>query len=158
MTVHYQVGFTEVEFSVTNIFWYGFRRSIINSFIRFLQQWIEVETDRENKHECYYYDYLSELKTLKNEYLSKRDKNVEINYTELFTKYEDALACFDFLGILVFIKKDDSGIFSCGNCLDMYIVLNKINKYIDVEYKSAVSDFKKVLKYSANKKIPTSMG
>ena len=142
---------SNIEFCSSYSYWSEIRMSIVQSFISFLRDWISNNSfDNCEGFEKYFYDMLKNLL----EEFSLTNKSIG-DYNIVFENYVNALACFELLGIYSLINKQDcEAYYSCGNALDMYMLINKIKNYINKEHKQSIMLFKKVLKYSIDHKQP----
>jgi hypothetical protein len=141
---------TDLHFSCSYGYWNILRTSIVQTFIIYLTDWVSKNSFDEDSWKNHSY---VEIKNLLDE--NNSSTFVDINdYSIFFEKYIDCLACFGFLGVHALIKKSDcEGYYSCGNAMDVYILINKIKKFIPVkdDYKT-IMNLKKIFKYSIDKK------
>ena len=132
--------------------WNLFRKSIMKSFIAYLEEQIILEKYRSidtindiNEFISYYY-----------ETIDTDNINFE-NFTKIFDNgYINLFILYDYYGFYIFItKEDNNSYFSIGNSYDIFIFFNLIKPYVD---KSNLEMFNKfmsllILSYQNKNKI-----
>lgn len=128
--------------------WNLFRKSIMKSFIAYLEEQIILDKYRLNtKNDII--DFVS------NYYETINDDTINFNnFNQIFdNNYINLFILFNYYGFYIFITKEDNhSYFSVGNSFDMLTFFNLINSYIDESYKKIFNDFKLLLTISYDNK------
>ena len=140
MTVCLEIKNTDIYWRYGNTCWSEVRKSIIKSFIMFLENWIIFQSFI--KDETFEWCFCEKLKDLIIEFkkihqidniyeLNLNNMRLNVNLSLLETHIEH-LSCFGFIGIHTLINKADGGAYySCGNARDIYDLLETVDRYID---------------------------
>ena len=140
MTVCLEIKNTDIYWRYGNTCWSEVRKSIIKSFIMFLENWINFQSFI--KGETFEWSFCEKLKDLIIEFkkihqidniyeLNLNNMRLNVNLSLLETHIEH-LSCFGFIGIHTLINKADGGAYySCGNARDIYDLLETVDRYID---------------------------
>ena len=140
MTVCLEIKNSKICWRYGNTCWSEVRKSIIKSFIIFLEIWISLQSFIEG--ETFEWSFCENLKELINDFkkIHKIDNIHELNLNNmslnvnlsLLERHIEPLSCFGFVGIYTLINKANGGAYySCGNSYDIYNLLETIDDYID---------------------------
>ena len=140
MTVCLEIKNSKICWRYGNTCWSEVRKSIIKSFIIFLENWISLQSFIED--EPFELSFCENLKELINHFKKKHKidnihelnlNNMSLNVNlSLLETYIEPLSCFGFVGIYTLINKANGGAYySCGNSYDIYNLLEIIDDYID---------------------------
>jgi hypothetical protein len=140
MTVCLEIKNTDIYWRYGNTCWSEVRKSIIKSFIMFLENWMFFQSFiKDETFEWYFCEKLKDLiiefkkiHQIDNIYdLNLNNMRLNTNLSLLETHIEH-LSCFGFIGIHTLINKaDGAAYYSCGNARDIYDLLETIDRYID---------------------------
>jgi hypothetical protein len=140
MTVCLEIKNTDIYWRYGNACWSELRKSIIKSFMIFLENWISLQSFIEG--ETFEWSFCENLKKLINDFkifhqidniseVNLHDISLNVNLA-LLEGHIDNLSCFGFVGIYTLINKASGGAYySCGNSYDIYNLLETIDRYID---------------------------
>lgn len=139
----------DTKINCTYTQWYLFRRSIMKSFISYLEEQIildkykSVHTKNDiNDFISYYYETIN-------------DNNINFNnFNDIFdNNYINLFIFYNYYGFYIFISKEDNNsYFSIGNSYDMNIFFNLIETYIEESSKEIFNTFKSLLTFSCENK------
>ena len=140
MTVCLEIKNTDIHWRYGNSCWSEVRKSIIKSFMIFLENWIRFQSFV--KGETFEWSFCEKLKDLINDFknIHQIDNIYEVNLhnmrlnvnLSLLETHIEHLSCFGFVGIYTLINKaNGAAYYSCGNSYDIYNLLETIDRYID---------------------------
>ena len=122
--------------------WNNFRKSIMKSFIAYLEEQIILEkyklTDTKNDINEFISQYYTTVNT----------DNINFdNFNEIFDNgYINLFILYNYYGFYIFItKEDNNSYFSIGNSYDMLIFFNLIESFIEELHKPMFNTFKLLL-------------
>jgi hypothetical protein len=136
----------EAEFSASYTYWNNLKLSVINTFIKYLIDWIHWNSSVKSnafKQEFFknLYIFLDELNNIKTDDLNQ--------FIVIISKYQSELNCFGFGGLFCLICNKNGGFYwSPGNAYDIDYLIEQINHLIEEQYKDSLTSLKKVFEYS----------
>jgi hypothetical protein len=136
MTVCLEIKNTNIHWRYGNTCWIEVRKSIIKSFIMFLENWIIFQSFI--KGETFEWSFCEKLKELVIEFkkIHQIDNVYDLNLNNmhlnvilsLLETHIEHLSCFGFIGIYTLINKaNGEAYYSCGNAMDIYNLLKTID-------------------------------
>ena len=143
---------SKIDFSCSYNYWNIIRISIIKSFMIYLENWININSNTFVQGDSFKFNFYEELKQLVTDY-----KNIvyDIDFFIIFNKYVNALTCFNFTGIYALVNKEDcESYYSCGNAYDICNLLETIDNTIDKEHYEPIMRVKAVFQHSVVSKEP----
>ena len=141
-----------LSFKNSKIYFSCSRISIIKSFMIYLENWININSNTFVQGDSFKFNFYEELKQLVTDY-----KNIvyDIDFFIIFNKYVNALTCFNFTGIYALVNKEDcESYYSCGNAYDICNLLETIDNTIDKEHYEPIMRVKAVFQHSVVSKEP----
>jgi hypothetical protein len=163
MTVCLEIKNTDIYWRYGNACWSELRKSIIKSFMIFLENWILFQSFI--KGETFEWSFCEKLKDLINDFknihrinniyeLNLHDMRLNVNLS-LLEAHIEHLSCFGFVGIYTLINKAEGGAYySCGNSYDIYNLLETIDRYIDQDIYDHIMEAKNVFERSYSLEEP----
>ena len=143
---------SKIDFSCSYNYWNIIRISIIKSFMIYLENWININSNTFVQGDSFKFNFYEELKQLVTDY-----KNIvyDFDFFIIFNKYVNALTCFNFTGIYALVNKEDcESYYSCGNAYDICNLLETIDNTIDKEHYEPIMRVKAVFQHSVVSKEP----
>ena len=142
MTICLEIKNSKIYWRYSNSYWRKMQKTIIKSFMIFLENWISIHSFIEDEtFEWSFYEKLKDLicdfkniHEIDNIYEFNLD-NISLNVSFiLLKKCIEQLSCFGFIGIYTLINKaNGAAYYSCGNAKDIYDLLETIDRYIDTD-------------------------
>lgn len=129
--------------------WHSFRKSIMKSFILYLEEQIILDIIKSSDIRNDINDFIS------NYYETVNDDNINFdNFNEVFDKYYiNLFILYNYYGFYIFItKEDNNSYFSVGNSYDMIKFFNLIESRVEESQKPMFNSFMSLLKFSNDNK------
>ena len=147
LTIYIKNNDTKISCSYNE--WNIFRKSIMKSFITYLEEQIII-----NKYKSI--DTINDINDFISHYyetINTDTINFE-NFNQIFDNgYINLFILYNYYGFYIFITKEDyNSYFSIGNAYDMFIFFNLIESYIDETQKEMFNNFKSLLSLSKTNK------
>ena len=152
MGINIYIKNNDNKISCTYNDWNIFRKSIIKSFITYLEEQIILDKYKSTSVQNDINDFISHY------YQNIDIDNINFDYfNEIFdNNYINLFILFNYYGFYIFItKEDNNSYFSIGNAYDMLVFFNLIELYVDDSHKETFNKFKLLLtmSYESKRKI-----